>query len=106
MGRTKRTRDNLSQIIMEQTEELIFQDTPDFKLADELYELGQKAKKEYGEPVFGEFLITQSLLYRTGRFQNEYIRILDLMDDMEGQTEEQALDDLMKQIPFDKDKIL
>lgn len=79
-----------------------FQETPNTDLANALYELGQKAIKEFEEPLFGEFLITQSYLYRSGRFQEEYENVISGLEEMERQEEEEGLDDLMQVIDFKK----
>lgn len=85
-----------------------FKEQPDEQLADELKQLGEKAKANYGEPVFGEFLIAQSNLYRTGRFQEEYLGFLDIIEEQERIFEEEKekdLDNLMEMVDFDKQPI-
>jgi hypothetical protein len=91
----------------ENGEDLIFfQPRPNFDLADALYDLGQRAKKEFGEPVFGEWMITQAMMYRTGRFQAQYQNMMEVLLQQEKEMEDEMLDDILKNTPIDKDKIM
>ena len=68
-------------------EELYFQPTPSTEVADMLYELGQKIKKEYDEPILGEFIITQAINYRTGTFQSQWEDFQEFMQAVQEQEE-------------------
>jgi hypothetical protein len=72
-----------------------FQDTPNIQLALELYRLGMRAKEEFGEIALGEYLIMQAKTYKTGEWQMQMQKILDIID-------QQQEEELLKKVDFDK----
>ncbi len=76
-----------------------FQETPSMQLVLELYRLGKRAKEEFGEIALGEYLIMQAKTYKTGEWQAQMKKILDIM-------EQQSEEDLLKRVDFNKLDIL
>jgi hypothetical protein len=79
-------------------DKLYFQDEPSTELADKLKEFGEMIKERYDEPIFGEFILTQALNYKTGIFQQQWKEFNQFMEEID---EEEIFDN----IDFDNIKI-